>query len=150
MEQRISGFHRYEIRRLGPADAALLLSADPQIFDQAVDKRWADQFLGDPRHHVVVAIFAGLVVGSATATHYVHPDQPPTLFIIEVAVAPEHQRQGVAKAMLQALLAHGRALGCSNAWVGTEHDNAAARSLYASVGGALDSDAFVTFAFDLT
>ncbi|MES2959513.1 MAG: GNAT family N-acetyltransferase [Pseudomonadota bacterium] len=140
----------YEVKLLGVGDAALLLAADPQIFDRALDPRWTDTFLRDPRHHIAVAIFGGLVVGSATATQCLQPDQPSTLFIAEVAVAREHRRQGAAKAMLQALLAHGRALGCAKARVGTEADNAAARSLYASVGATVDSDAFVTYTFDLT
>ena len=71
----------------------------------------------DPRHHTVVAIADDGMIGSATGTHYVHPDQPPTLFIIEVAGARAYRRRGVAKAMMQALLAHGRSLGCTNAWV---------------------------------
>ncbi len=51
--------------------------------------------------------------------------------------------------MLQALLAHGKSLGCTNAWVGTESTNLAAQALYGSAGGSLDSDAFVTFSFQL-
>lgn len=51
--------------------------------------------------------------------------------------------------MLQILLAHGRKLGCTNAWVGTETGNVAARSLYTSAGGMLDADDFVTYSFAL-
>jgi ribosomal protein S18 acetylase RimI-like enzyme len=140
---------RYQIRRLDAGEAAVLLAADPQLFDFAVSPRWTAEFLADPRHHIAVALFDGRAVGSATATHYVHPDQPPTLFIIEVAVAAEHQRQGLAKALLEELLHHGRALGCTTAWVGTEVDNTAARTLYRAVGGTQDSEAFVTYTFDL-
>lgn len=140
---------RYRIKLLGPGDAVLLLAADPQLFDLPVDARWTAEFLSDPRHHIVVGMSDQRIIGSATAVHHVHPDQPPALFIIEVAVAPEHQQQGIAKQMLQALLAHGRSLGCTSAWVGTESDNIAARRLYAGVGGMLDSDAFVTYSFDL-
>jgi ribosomal protein S18 acetylase RimI-like enzyme len=139
----------YEIRRLGADDATLLLAADPAVFDHAIDGGFTQEFLADPRHHIVVALADQRVVGSATATHYIHPDQPPTLFIIEVAVSPAHERRGLAKAMLKTLLAHGRMLGCTNAWVGTETTNVAARALYAAVGGSLDPDGFVTYSFDL-
>jgi ribosomal protein S18 acetylase RimI-like enzyme len=137
------------IRLLGTADAGLLMGADPEVYDRPVDAARAAEFLADPRHHVVAALVEGRVVGSATATHYVHPDQPPTLFIIEVAVAAAYQRAGLAKRMLQALLAHGRTLGCTSAWVGTEADNDAARALYLAAGGSLDQDAFVTYSFEL-
>ena len=139
----------YQVRLLGPQDAGLLLAADPELFDRPVKEHWTREFLDDPRHHVAVATADGLVVGSATAVHYIHPDQPPTLFVIEVAVATAHQRAGLAKRLLQALFAHGRSLGCADAWVGTEADNLAARALYKSAGGALDQDAFVTYSFDL-
>ena len=141
---------RYAIQRLGPGDAERLLAADPQLFDFAVSPQWTTEFLGDSRHHIVVATFDGRVIGSVTGVHYVHPDQAPTLFVVELAVAAEHQQQGVAKTMLHALLAHGRALGCTNAWVGTESDNHAARHVYETTGCTLDSDSFVPYSFDLT
>lgn len=137
------------VRLLGPGDAALLLGADPEVYDRPVDPARSAVFLADPRHHVAVALVEGRVVGSATAVHYVHPDQSPTLFIVEVAVAAPFQRAGLARRMLDVLFAHGRTLGCTSAWVGTEADNVAARALYQAAGGALDQDAFVTYSFDL-
>lgn len=68
--------------------------------------------------------------------HYVHPDKPAQLFINEVGVAESHRGKGVAKAVLAQLLARGKALGCSEAWVLTDEDNAAARGLYRAAGGA--------------
>ena len=138
------------IRLLGPDDAGLLLAADPEVYDRPVDAARAAEFLADPRHHVAVSLVEGRVVGSATAVHYVHPDQAPTLFIVEVAVAAPYQRAGLAKGMLDVLLGHARKLGCASAWVGTEADNEAARALYRAAGGSQDQDAFVTFSFDLT
>ena len=139
----------YTIRLLGPDDAALLHAADPELFDSRVDDRWSAEFLVDPRLHIVAAIADGRVVGSVSGMHYVHPDHPPSLYIIEIAVAQAHQGRGVAKAMLDRMLAHGRALGCVNAWVGTEGDNVAACRLYASAGGQRDPEAFVTYSFAL-
>ena len=126
---------RFHVRLLGPADAALLAGADPELFDRPVDARWSAAFLGDPRHHIVVAVIEGRVVGSATAVHHMHPDRAPTLHILEVAVAHAHQRRGVAKAMIDVLLAHGRSLGCTTARVGTESDNTAAATCRVSPSG---------------
>lgn len=105
------------------------------VFDHAVDPRLWAEFLVDPRHHLAVAIDDEVVVGFASAVHYLHPDKPPQLWINEVGVAPSHQRRGLARALLDALLAKGRALGCSEAWVLTEAENAAARAAYRSAGG---------------
>lgn len=124
-----------EIRLLGPDDRGVLERVAPGVFDHPVEPRWADAFLADPRHHLVVALDDGIVVGMVSALDYVHPDKAPQLWINEVGVAATHRRQGVALRMLRAMLAHGRALGCTEAWVGTEQDNVAARALYERAGG---------------
>lgn len=135
-----------KILRLGEEE--LLASAAEEVFDHAVDLITAAKFLADPRHHIAVAIDAGKVVGFASGVHYFHPDKPvPELFVNEVGVAPSHQGRGLGKAVVNALLQHGRELGCSQAWVLTDRDNTAAVALYSSCRGK-DTDQ-VMFGFDL-
>lgn len=124
-----------DIRILGPGDGAVLERVAEDVFDEAVDTRWSAEFLADPRHHLAVAIDGGVVVGMASGVHYVHPDKPPELWINEVGVASTHHRRGIGKMLLDALFARARELGCGEAWVLTEIDNAAARGLYAAAGG---------------
>lgn len=124
-----------EIRLLGPGDASLLDRVAEDVFDHEVRPALSAEFLADPRHHLCVAVDAGMIVGMASAVHYVHPDKPPQLWINEVGVAPSHQRQGLARAMIAELLALGRRLDCTEAWVLTDEDNAAARALYRATGG---------------
>ncbi len=133
------------IRLLGPDDARLLTRVADGVFDNAVRPELAAEFLADPRHHMTVAIDDGTVVGMASAVHYVHPDKPPELWINEVGVAPAWQREGLGRRLLDALLAHGRTLGCGEAWLGTEPDNAAARGLYEAAGGRCEN--FVVYSF---
>jgi aminoglycoside 6'-N-acetyltransferase I len=136
-----------EIRLLGAADGAVLRHVAPEVFDHALDERWTAEFFADARHHLVVAIDEGVVVGMASAVHYVHPDKAPELWINEVGVAPTHHRRGIGRMILDTLLAHGRALGCREAWVATEEENVAARRLYESVGG--EGEEFIMYSFDL-
>ena len=124
-----------EIKILGGGDEPVLANVAPGVFDHAVDQRRSVELLNDPRHHLVVAIEAGLVVGFASAVHYVHPDKNPELWINEVGVAPTHRGQGVATKLLHALLKVGRGVSCTEAWVLTDRSNAAAMRLYASLGG---------------
>ena len=105
--------------------------------------------LSDSRHHLMVALDGGLVVGFVSAVHYVHPDKPAELWINEVGVAPSHQRQGLGKRLLQALFARGRELGCREAWVLTSPANGPAVRLYESVGGVDLADPPVMFTFRL-
>lgn len=137
------------IHLLGPTDAAVLGRVADGVFDGAVDPRWSAEFLADSRHHLVVARTGGVVVGMASAVHYVHPDKPPELWINEVGVALPYRRRGIARRLLHALLAHGRRLGCREAWVLTEAGNAPARRLYTGAGGTEDAEHSIVFTFRL-
>jgi len=130
-----------EIKILRSGDEAVLDRVAPDVFDDAIDADAARRFLADARHHIAVALDGSLVVGFATGVHYFHPDKPiPELFINEVGVAPSHQRRGIAKLTLNALLDEGRALGCAQAWVLTDRGNPAAMSLYMACGSGEPSD----------
>jgi ribosomal protein S18 acetylase RimI-like enzyme len=124
-----------EIRILAPADRAVLRSVALDVFDHALDPALVAEFLHDRRHHVAVAIDQDQVVGFASGVHYVDPDKTAELFINEVVVAPSHQRRGIGKAVVGALLEHATRLGCREAWVLTDRGNEAAMGLYASTGG---------------
>jgi ribosomal protein S18 acetylase RimI-like enzyme len=134
-----------EIRILRAGDEHLLDNVADGVFDGPVDAALRSEFLRDPRHHLSVGIENGVVVGFASAVHYVHPDKPPQLWINEVAVAPSHQRKGIAKDVLSALMSLGRALGCTEAWVLTDEANVAARALYQSAGGMETAHLMVSF-----
>jgi ribosomal protein S18 acetylase RimI-like enzyme len=138
-----------EIRVLRPDEGAVLDQVAPDVFDHAIDPRWSAEFFAAPRHHLVVALDGGLVVGFASAVHYVHPDKPPELWINEVGVAPSHQRQGLGRRLLEALLHHGVSLGCVQAWVLTSPTNAAAQRLYSALGGRVEAEPSLLFEFPL-
>jgi aminoglycoside 6'-N-acetyltransferase I len=134
-----------EIRILRAGDEHVLDNVADGVFDGPVDRALRSEFLRDPRHHLSVGIEDGVVVGFASALHYVHPDKPPQLWINEVAVAPSHQRKGIAKGIVSALMSVGRAHGCTEAWVLTDEANAAARALYRSAGGTETTHIMVSF-----
>ncbi|HET9983273.1 MAG TPA: GNAT family N-acetyltransferase [Longimicrobiales bacterium] len=136
-----------EVRLLGAGDGEVLERVAPDVFDGPVRARWTREFLGDARHHIIVAIDDRVVVGMVTAVDYVHPDKAPQLWVNEIGVAPSHRRRGIGRRLLDAMLAHGRALGCTEAWLGTEETNEAARALYRGAGGV--EEPFILYSFDL-
>jgi ribosomal protein S18 acetylase RimI-like enzyme len=138
------------IRPLGPADTALLTRVAPGVFDHDLQPALIREFLGDSRHHLVVAIDGDIIVGFASAVHYVHPDKPAELWINEVGVAPTHRRQGLAQRLLQTLFELGTRLGCREAWVLTSPANQAALQLYEAVGGRRMQDPPAMFTFRLS
>jgi Acetyltransferases len=136
-----------EIRLLRADDLAVLEKTANGVFDAPVQEQLAREFLADARHHLAVAIEDGVVVGMASAIDYVHPDKAAQLWINEVGVAPSHRRLGIGRLLLDTLLEHGRTLGCTEAWLGTEEDNVAARRLYESAGG--QAEPFILYSFPL-
>ncbi len=137
------------IRLLTKGDQAIFDNLDPDVFDNPIDPQRTAEFLHDERHHCVLALVEDLVVGMATAVHYVHPDKAPELWINEVGVAFNHQGKGIGKKLMQALLEHAQKLGCIEAWVLTDEDNTVARRLYSSAGGKEELERPVYFTFDL-
>ena len=124
----------YEIRRIGPGDASLFRNIAPEVFDEPVRDDRLSAYLAEPGHHLIAALADGQVVGQCAAVVHRHPDKVAELFIDEVGTALGYRRQGIARAMIAAMLDWGRELGCGEVWVGTEPVNAAARALYASFG----------------
>lgn len=123
-----------EIRRLELADLGLLDHCESEVFDEPVNPGWARTFLEDPRHHLVVAIEDGRIVGFASGVHTIHPDKPTEMFVNEIGVAPRLQRRGIGRALLQRLLQHAADLRCEAAWVLAEGDDENANAFYQSFG----------------
>lgn len=139
-----------EIKSLGPADAGILSKVAAEVFDHRIVNPSAEEFLADPRHRLVVAMDDNVVVGFVSAVIYLHPDKPsPELWINEVGVAPTHQGRGIGKALLRAMLDQARQSGCTEAWVLTERENAAAMGLYTSAGGVESRPDPTMFTFTL-
>ena len=136
-------------RMLGEGDGAVLQRVADGVFDRGVDPARAAEFLADPRLHIAVAISAGLVVGFASGVDYVHPDKPREMWINEVGVAPDFRQAGVGAGVVRLLLSEAEAMGCTEAWVLTDADNAAANALYQKVGGREERPGQRMYAFAL-
>jgi ribosomal protein S18 acetylase RimI-like enzyme len=139
----------HAVKILRNEDQAILANVAEGVFDHDINSRLTQEFLNDPRHQLAVALVSNVVVGMASAMHYVHPDKQPQLWINEVGVAPTHQGQEIGKELLSALLQVGRELGCKEAWVVTDRPNKPAMRLYSSLGGIEAPDDQVIFTFRL-
>jgi ribosomal protein S18 acetylase RimI-like enzyme len=134
------------IREIGLAQIDLLLAVTPGLFDEDFRPDQSLAFLSDPSNILFLAHDGDLAVGMATATILRHPDKPPALFVNELGIRDSHLRQGIATALLQAMLAAARERGCQGIWLGTEVDNVAALGLYRKLGGK--EMTFVGFGWD--
>ena len=149
MHQRQAHAQYVHVRLLTAADEGILENVAPDVFDNEVNPQWSAAFLADPCHHLAVALDDGLVVGMASAVHYVHPDKPPELWVNEVGVAPAYRQRGLGRQLLDALFEQGKELGCVESWVLTEAANTAARRLYERAGGEASEERPVYYTFRL-
>jgi ribosomal protein S18 acetylase RimI-like enzyme len=121
------------IRQIGPEALADLLAVEDGLFDNPIDATQAEAFLSRDDNVLFFAFDGTRAVGMGTGSILLHPDKKPSLFINEVGVCESHQRRGIGKAIVQALLDWARERGLDGIWLGTESDNDAARALYRSL-----------------
>ena len=133
-------------RLLGTGDGDVLAGAADGVFDHPIDHGSAEAFMAHPRLHVAVAMCEERVVGFASAVDYGHADQPRELWINDIAVAPDYRHAGVGAGVIKALLTKAVEIGCVEAWVLADADNAAANALYQSVGGQAERPGQFAFA----
>lgn len=130
-------------------DLPALIEAGDNLFDYPVKPARAKEFIEDPRHHLMLALDGGLVVGMASGLNYVHPDKDPSLFIDEVSVIEPYWSRKIGRTLVQELIAYAKAkLDCNEAWVATDVSNKAAQRTYLAAGGKEGEEQAVVFVFD--
>lgn len=135
-----------EIRHVRPGDEALFERVAEDVFDGPIVPARVRAYLEDRSHIMLLALDGGEVVGQVAAIVHRHPDLPTELYIDNLGVAPARQREGIGRRLVAEALRIGEALGCEEAWVGTEHDNIPARRLYETFGAK--ADPFVLYFLD--
>lgn len=139
-----------DIRRIEPGDNGLLDRVAEDVFDDDIDPAKLAAYLATPGHLMVLAMADGLVVGQARGMIQRHPDKPTELYVDNLGVTPDRQRERIATRLLDELTAWGLENGCEGAWVATETDNEPARALYALRGAEPETFVVYFYEFDDT
>jgi ribosomal protein S18 acetylase RimI-like enzyme len=127
------------IRRLGVGEDAAVVAAG-HLLDHRVDAEATARFLADPNDHLLIAYDdAGRPVGFVTGVETTHPDKGTEMFLYELGVDESARRQGIGRALVEALAALARERGCYGMFVLTNDDNVAAMASYRSAGGSTSS-----------
>ena len=142
------------VRVAGSADlgAALAVHAaherpdEPPTAPTDLEHETWDRMMRTPDLRVYLAEVGGEAVGTATtiAMPNVTYACAPTLFIEAVVVVPAFRRRGIARAMLQRVLADARTAGCDKIQVLSHkrHATDGAHALYDDLGFAAEAEGF--------
>ena len=118
------------VRAAVAADASSVLDLEADLFgDEAWSLPSVVEELTGPHRHAVVAVDDGTVLGYATAMRV-----GEVADLRRIGVGVDHQRQGVAAALLAALLDRAAADGADRMLLEVSDRNAAARTFYAAHG----------------
>lgn len=95
---------------------------------------------------VLAATEGEVVVGGLTAHALpMTRDRSTELFIYDLAVRTDRQRNGIGRALVAELLTLGRAAGIATAFVPADNDDTHALEFYRAIGGTGSSVTFFTF-----
>ena len=83
------------VRRLGPGDEREV-GRFAGAFDEPIRPESVAAFLGDDRHHLLVATVDGEPAGFVSAVEIFHPDKPMELFLNELGVDEPFRRRGAS------------------------------------------------------
>jgi ribosomal protein S18 acetylase RimI-like enzyme len=131
-----------EIRVLRPGDDGLVAAAS-HLFDGPARPDATTRFLAEGGHHLLIAYEDQRAVGFVSGVEVTHPDKGTEMFLYELAVDEPYRRRGIARSLVEALVAAARQAGCYGMWVVTDHDNQAARATYEGTGGCPETNQVV-------
>lgn len=127
-------------RRMTTNDLASVLEMNYTFRPNFITQEGASAFLADHRNWLWAGIAEARIIAFAYGYALDRLDGRRMLYLHEVGVAEEHQRQGTGTAMLQALKDECRKQGFHRIFLITHQCNTAANGLYRKCGGEVSSD----------
>lgn len=96
--------------------------------------------------HTIVALHDGKVIGGVTGYELpMYIEETKELFLYEIAVEPEYRKQGIGRALIEALKKLCLEKGIKVIFVGTWMTNVEAIGLYGSTGGKREDIPWFTY-----
>jgi aminoglycoside 3-N-acetyltransferase I len=107
---------------------------------------YVDRLLARDDFWAFVAVSGREIVGGLTAhTLPMTRAERSEMFIYDVAVRPDYQRQGVGRHLMTAVRNAARARGIDDVFVAADEDDAHALDFYRSLGGSPSMSTIFTF-----
>ena len=136
------------VRRLASSEGVVAVAVATAFKSSAIPLTRAAAFLSNPANYLVVAEVGHELAGFIAAYRLDRLDRDAKqLFIYEVGVAEAFRRQGIGTQLMGYVRTLVHDEGLMEAFVVTDHANAAAVRLYESTGGHIESDASMLFVY---
>ena len=136
------------IRRLVPGDEGVASRVAAQFKSVASLSSRARQFLASPANYLIVAELATELAGFVIAYRLDRLDRDRAqLFVYEVGVLPQFQRQGIGTQLMQEIRRLVATEGLMEAFVLTDQANVAAQRLYGGTGATIEEDHSMLFVY---
>lgn len=133
------------------ADRADVVISSHELFEHPLDLESTRRYLSEPANVFYIAFVGDKAVGFLRGTSLLqtHTDRKQ-MFLYEIGVLPEFQREGVGKALIEALKDFCIKNDFEEIFVFTSPSNEAAVNLYISTGGKTetDGDRMYVYTFD--
>ncbi|POH61211.1 GNAT family N-acetyltransferase [Arthrobacter glacialis] len=141
-----------EVKRLARGDeavAAVLFAMMAAVFDEGsapLSEEYVRKLLGSDSFWAMAAFDGADVVGGLTA-HTLPMTRSPSseVFIYDLAVREDHQRQGVATRLVDELRTGAARIGIYNVFVPADNEDAGALEFYRAQGADAAPVTFFTF-----
>ena len=120
-----------ELRWMTSGDSATIQAAS-YLFDDDVQRDWAEKFLRQANHHLCIAYVDEEPAGFVSGVEITHPDKGTEMLLYELGVDDDYRRHGIGRALAVALRDYARVRGCSGMWVPVDEDNEPGLAMYRS------------------
>ncbi len=94
-----------KIIRIDQNNFTLLYSVAADVFDEEIDVDFLSRYVREENHIMLVALHENTIIAQVLSIIHKHPDKPTELYVDDLGVAPEFQREGIATLMMKQLFA---------------------------------------------
>jgi ribosomal protein S18 acetylase RimI-like enzyme len=138
-----------EVKRIEPGSTELLTPELGVLFDSfSIDH--LKELVGDNRTYLFIAWSDNDPVGYALAYKFPALDPGVVLsYLYDIDVLPSHQRKGIGRMLIEAVVATVKKDGVTEMWLGTATDNYAAQALFKTTGAEKTGETFYDYTYYL-
>ncbi len=138
----------YEIKRLTLHDAAVVKSIVKLFRSSDTDDKWVQDFLINQQNYVIACLSGASPVGFLLAYELQRYDRNGMLYIHEVNVLPQYQREGIGKRLMEEAIRICKEKGLFKSFLITNKSNTAACGLYETTGAIATEDDNIVYWYE--